>query len=341
MKVLLDTSPLGNANAVRGVGIYTRLLKEFLGVSDQVELVKTKPDITHYPFFDLFFDTLPVLKIGKRVVTIHDVIPLRFPQYYPAGVKGKLKLQKQKLALKQVEAVITDSEASKADIVEFLGIDPKKIEVIYLAGNPKLQKTSNEEVARVTAAYELPEKYVLYVGDINYNKNLPQLIKAVRNLPQKVKLVCVGRSFYPHDIPEWQKIETQLALSDVEDRVIFVSNILGDGDADLAAIYSGATVYCQPSLYEGFGLPVLEAMQCRVPVVAAQNSSLLEVGQDHVKFVGTEADQIAAGIIEVLDWSKTKRQQQITAAYQWSQTFTWEKVVAETIEVYQRVLGHK
>jgi glycosyltransferase involved in cell wall biosynthesis len=345
LNVLIDTSPLANANAHRGIGAYTRWLTTELEKKRDLNLLKssqelpkgTKLDVVHYPFFDFFFDTLPLRKKAATVVTIHDVIPLVFPKQYPPGKRGKLRLFKQSLALKSVKAIITDSEASKTDIHKYFKIDESRIHVIPLAANPELQPAKPSQIQAVRSELSLPESYILYVGDINYNKNIPQLIKSLKFLPDTVHLVCVGQNFYPHDIPEWQWIETQVALSNVEDRVHFVTQIGSQASQTLSALYSGAVAYVQPSLYEGFGLPLLEAMQCKTPVVSTKVASLPEVGGEYAVYTEPEAESLAQGVTEVLDWSQNRRQLQIKAAFDWSQRFTWKKTANETIRVYQSV----
>lgn len=348
IKILIDTTPLDSGHAVRGIGTYTRLLTAQIEQNPEIEVTRSsvltkesqfKPNIIHYPFFDLFFPTLPVNVRTKTVVTIHDVIPLKFPEFYKPGIRGSLNFKRQKLSLKTVNAVITDSESSKNDIIEHLSVPPDKIHVVALAANPALTAQDERAIRRVRRKYRLPSQYVLYVGDINYNKNIPQLIKMTKFLPDSVKLVCVGKNFTPQSIPEWQWIETQLALSDVTKRVRFVTDVLIDDVDDLSAIYTGALCYIQPSLYEGFGLPILEAMQCKTPVVCTQNSSLVEVGGDHVVFTTTEAESLATGVQTVLDWPKTKRQTVIKDAFKWAQTFSWHRVGVETVAIYRSLLG--
>lgn len=349
LSILIDTSPLGNANAVRGVGMYTRLLIEYLDNQENLTIYSSaqentnqeKKDLIHYPFFDLFFSTLPLVHKNKVIVTVHDVIPLVFPDHYKPGAKGMIKFFKQKVALKRVDGVITDSQTSKNDIIKHLNIEAEKVYVVALAANPYLKAQDQKAVRRVKRNYKLPNNYLLYVGDINYNKNLPQLIKALKYLPSTIKLVCVGKSFYPHDIPEWQWIETQMALSDVKDRVKFITNVNTDDINELAAVYSGALAYVQPSLYEGFGLPVLEAMNCKTPVICSKNSSLTEVGGTEVIYVEENAESIATGVEQVLGWSKTKREQRIKSAYKWSQKFSWEKTAMETAQIYQKIVDSK
>ncbi len=345
IQVAFDDSPLRTGHAMRGVGTYTRSLKSALQDSNEVELLPlTTPlapetQLIHYPYFDLFSATLPLVKIRPTVVTIHDVIPLLFPSAYPKGLKGTLYSWHQRLSLRNISAVITDSEASKADIIKYLGVPASLIHVIYLAANPELQVPAAEVQRTTLKRLSLPEKYLLYVGDINYNKNLPQLIKSLKFLPSDLHLVCVGKNFVPLPIPEWQALETQMALSDVGNRVHFVTDIKADELTALASVFHHAAAYVQPSLYEGFGLPLLEAMQCQTPVIAAANSSLLEVGKDHSIFVEPNAEAIAESVKVILEWSPSQREQHIESAYAWSQTFSWSKTAAATQKVYQQCLA--
>lgn len=349
IKVLIDTSPLSNSNQIRGVGNYTRFLTNELEMIPSLDLERStrktskglKPDIIHYPFFDLFFPTLPLLKKAKTVVTIHDLIPLIFPENYKPGKRGLLSWKRQQLALKSVSAIITDSQTSKQDIVKLLKVDEEKVEVIYLAANPGITPVSKSKIEKTRRELNLPKEYCLYVGDINYNKNLVQLIKSLKYLPERIHLVLVGKNFSQQDIPEWHWIETQISLSDVASRVHFVNDLVGGEIEKMSAIYCGAVCYVQPSLYEGFGLPVLEAMQTKTPVVCANNSSLIEVGGKHAVFVGTEAQQLADGVLQIISWSDEKREQIVNQAKDWADSFSWQKTAQETAKVYQKLINYK
>lgn len=344
IRVAFDDSPLHSGHAGRGVGSYTRLLKTALQALPDVEVVSldekeaSGANILHYPYFDLFFPTLPLRKRLPTVVTIHDVIPLLFPKAYPPGKRGKIMHLKQKIALKSAKAIITDSEASKTDIVRHLGVKAEKVHVVYLAAAREFAPANQSEIDAVRKKYHLPKTYILYVGDINYNKNLPQLIKSLKFLPDEVHLVCVGKNFVPQGIPEWQAIETQIALSNVAERVTFVTTLESPGIPELAAIYSGAICYVQPSLYEGFGLPVLEAMQSGTPVVAAHNSSLTEVGGERALYAEPEAECMAQQVKQVLAWSESERSAWLKKATKWASTFTWKKTAEATLAVYNEVL---
>jgi glycosyltransferase involved in cell wall biosynthesis len=301
----------------------------------------------HMPTFDFFFHTLKPHRKKKTVVTIHDAIPLEFPRAYQPGIKGSLRLLKQRLALRAVHAVITDSHASKKSIHQRLGVALSRIFVVPLAANPALKNVSETQQkshlvhVRDVRDQKIPTYYILYVGDINYNKNIPQLIKSLKNLDTRIHLVCVGVHFTPQPIPEWRSISQQITLSEVSDRVHFVTSVVGEGANDtLSALYSGAIAYVQPSLSEGFGLPVLEAMQCRVPVVSTHVASLVEVGGHHVEYArDTSAVELAAAVKRVLKWSVVKRAHRVRAAARWAAQFTWERTAELTVGVYQDVLA--
>ena len=207
-----------------------------------------------------------------------------------------------------------------------------------LAANPDIVEQSPSRVDTVRRRYGIPPRYLLYVGDINYNKNIPQLIKALKYFDDNITLVLFGKHFVAQNIPEWQAIELQLAMSNVTEQVILVNDIGGDRPDDLAALYTGAAVYIQPSLAEGFGLPVLEAMQCRTPVVASNTSALPEVGGDHAVYADPSAEQLAEAIKDVLSWGTTHRNQWTLAAKSWANNFSWPKVVEQTLAVYRQVL---
>lgn len=342
MNIAIDDSPLQSGHSLRGIGAYTRLLLAELPKLTSVTLVpwsnRSQADVWHYPYFDLFFNTLPVRNLHKTILTIHDVIPLLFPDHYKVGWKGKVRLWFQKWKARRVLAIITDSERSKHDIVTQLKISSDKIFVVPLAPSAQLNPVSSDEVKRVARRLRLPKRYCLYVGDINYNKNIPQLIKMLKYLPWNIKLVCVGSNFRSQNIPEWKVIVTQLALSDVEQRVMFLPTIASNHFSTLAAVYTGALCYVQPSLYEGFGLPILEAMRCRTPVVATKVASHPEVGGEYVLYAQPTAESLAQSVEAVLGWSHTKRSAWLRDASQWANQFSAQKTAEETAAVYAKVL---
>ena len=229
-------------------------------------------DLIHYPGVNPFILSVPLLNSLPFVVTIHDLIPLKFPIQYPPGIKGWLNWLIQKNLLRFSRAIITDSYASKQDILCFTALPAVKVHVVYLAPDlifKPIQPSKN---------FNLPKKFVLYVGDVNYNKNLPFLAAAC--LKMNYPLVVVGKQAiqknYDHQHPENQAlVEFQALVAANPGKIIplgFVSN------QDLVQIYNSATLYVQPSLAEGFGLPVLEAMACGCPVLSSRVGSLAEIG---------------------------------------------------------------
>jgi len=327
--------------AARGVG---RAAAWLIAAQKKLELVHLsehakKAQVIHYPFFDLYKKTLlPVGKEQKLVVTVHDIIPLLFPKDYPVGWRGRWTYWGQKKRLRRADMIVADSECTKKDVSEKLKISAEKIEVVYLAANPDLRPASEEQIRKVKLSYALPEKYCLYVGDINFNKNLAQLIKAVKFLPEEIELVLVGKNFVPAQIPEWITIQEQLDLSEVRSRVKFLTAI--SDDDDLAAIYGGALAYVQPSYYEGFGLPVLEAMKCHAPVVCHANSSLTEVGGEYVFYSESlRGEDFAEAIKKVAALTPAKRAEWIKQAEQWQSQFSWEQTASKLVQVYEKVVG--
>ncbi len=343
MRVLLDTHQLQTLSGFRGIGVYTDLLYKHLKLIPNLEVHLEndgKPfDIIHYPYFDFFFHTLPFKKPAKTVVTIHDTIPLIFPDHYKPGVKGFLRFILQKLSLYSVSAVLADSEASKRDIEKYLHVPAKKVFTTLLAGNPLTQKQSPTVCKRAKVKYNLPDRYILYVGDINYNKNLPKLIQAFSYLPKPYHLVMVGRSLTNTAIPEGKELDIAIQTSGIRDRIHLLTGVPRDPAEDLAAIFTMASVYVQPSLYEGFGLSVLDALQCGTPVVAAKTSSLTEVGGDCVIYVNPlDAKDMALGMVKALRLGAKQKQTLAQCVSAHLESFSWEKTAQQTHEVYKKVL---
>lgn len=339
MKIFVDTKPLRTGHAVRGVGSYTRNLIETLKKRGGVKLVNSPrlADVVHIPYFDLFFNTLEVS--GKpTVVTIYDVIPLIYSEHYPPGIRGKINFWRQKWELKKVNAVITISETSKKDIVRFLDVPQQKIRVSHLAPGKMFKPiTSHSSLITARKKYNLPDSFVLYVGDVNYNKNVLRLVKACKKIG--VPLVIIGKQAAEKDFDR-AHIENEPLLHLIEEygddpdvvRLGFVS------EEDLVKIYNLATVYCQPSLYEGFGLPVLEAMACGTPVAAAKTQALVEIAEGAALFVDPkDTEDISHELKKVL--TNKKLQEELSAkGLKHVQNFSWEKHADETLRVYKYIM---
>lgn len=356
MKIKIDSTPLMGGHAVRGIGEYTRLLCEALKNTQSVTLVEDGSfDVLHYTYFDLFFHTLPDNFSKPVVITIHDVIPLLYPKHYKPGIRGKLNLKKQINSLKKVKFVITDSETSKKDIIRFLDVPEDKIVPIYLAFDPIYKKVKDKEKLKVIKEkYNLPDKFVLYVGDINYNKNIELLTRAC--IKNKTDLVIVGksagninhaianfkgkgirdvvRSLSGQTHPELVHYQSLAKLFESK----HVSTLGFVENADLVGIYNLASIYCQPSLYEGFGLPPLQALACDVPVVASRTQTLVEVlEKGAIYFKPSDIDDLINKIESLLN-DQSLRESTIKEGSKRLKNFSWEKTAQETIKVYKKAL---
>ncbi|MDO8487462.1 MAG: glycosyltransferase family 1 protein [Candidatus Curtissbacteria bacterium] len=342
MKVAIDASPLNSGHSVRGIGSYTQKLIENLKTVPGIELIQfdnghiPSADVTHYPYFDLFFHTLPVAKKQKRIVTIHDVIPLIFPNRFPSGIKGYISLFFQKRGLKNTDFVICDSKTSKNDISDKLSIPKERIEVIYLAASESFKKIDDvKRLKSVKRKLKLPQNFALYVGDVNWNKNLENLINSIKI--SKVPLVMVGAALVDNKVPQTQALERLIKRLNLEDKIVKTGFV---EEEDLVSIYNLAGVTILPSFYEGFGLPVLESMACGTPVVCSSNSSLAEIAGNLARFCDPQnpAD-IAKKTLRVLNMSKKAKESLSRKLTAHASTFSWQKTAKQTINVYKKVLG--
>lgn len=324
MKIAIDSGPLSSGHAVRGIGTYVRELTTNLKNTDVVDFSKY-PDgfpkgynIVHFTSFKPFEISIPSQKPKntKFVLTIYDLIPLIYPEHYPPGIKGWINWQKNKsLIKKNIDAIITISETSKKDICRFIGIDPNKVYVTYLAARPVFKNLKNPKYLG------LPKKFALYVGDINYNKNIPNLINACKLAD--MKLVIAGKQAKEVETMNLNHPELKhLKGVDWSDtiRLGYVS------DEDLVNIYNLASVYVQPSFYEGFGLPLLEAINCKSPVAVSKNQCHVEVlGPQFSYFDPMDPKSMAEALLGPNKDAKLPRE------------YSWEKTAKETVEVYGKI----
>src|SRR6266571_684241 len=346
MKIAIDISPLSTGHKVRGVGFYLTYLKRALqkycsehqfAFFNQNDAIPRDVDLVHYPYFDPFFITLPFIKKHKRVVTVHDLTPLVFPKHFSAGIKGKLRWLLQRYNLQQSDAIVTDSLASKKDIIKIAHIEESKVHVAYLAAAEEFRQISESKCRAVRKKYDLPEKFVLYVGDVTWNKNVPRLMEAVQKTD--LPLVMVGKSLVEENFDRQNPWNGDLVrvqeAANTDRRFLRLGFVPTE---DLVAIYNSATVFVFPSIYEGFGLPVLEAMQCGTPVVTTAGGSLQEVARDAALYVDSySAQSIAEGIEKV--FSNQKLQKELSEkGLQQAKKFSWEQTARQTVAVYEHVI---
>lgn len=358
MKIAINNLPLKSVHKYRGIGYYTSGLLKSLKQDNSIEVSEftklseiSNTDVIHYPWFDLFFHTLPIRRRFPTVVTIHDVMPLIFSKQYPVGLWGKVNFMLQKAALKSCKYIITDSEISKRDISKYLKVEDNKIIVIPLAADPKFKVLKDDtRLLHIKRQYYLPDRFLLYVGDANWIKNLPFLIEGFRqiiNLPNftDVKLILIGGVFLKNveniDHPELESLKlvnNLIKQYGLETAVIRPGQI---NDMELVAFYNLTTIYVQPSSYEGFGLPILEAQSCGTPVISSNQGSLPEVGgQAALYFDPTNIKQFISITKEVLGNKSLQNKLSKLGLIQASK-FSWERVAAETKLVYIKVINNE
>ena len=278
---------------------------------------------------------LPLRKMCRYVVTIHDLVPLFFPELVPKKHLLFFKLF-IKRAAQTADAIITDSEHSKQDICRYLKVSDEKVRVIHLGYTPQpLPQNAEEQRQRLFKQYGIRQPYLLFVGVIEPKKNLERLLEAFallrqeRRIDDSVQLVIAGGK-------GWfcERIEHNIAALRLETSVVLTGFMPDDA---LPLLYSGADAFVFPSIYEGFGLPVVEAMSHGVPVITSNVSSLPEIA-GHAGLLVNPMDtaSIAAGIETVLTHPEQRESMKIAGRLQ-ARQFSWPRTAEATYRVYQDV----
>lgn len=342
MKVIISLKKLHGASNTRGIGVYTRELISGLQTKypqDKIVVTSHKlelgADIIHYPYFDPYFLTLTLIPKIPTIVTIHDLIPLKFPTHFLSGIRGKVKWFIQRHKVRKVAHIITDSQSSKQDIVSLIHVDPSRITVIPLGPNQS-EKVPTRLFNKIVSSYQLPAKYLLYVGDINWNKNVVGLINSFASLKDpNLHLVLIGKIFADKpNIPEYREVEGAISASGKSNQILCLGYVPSH---HLSVIYSRAALYVQPSWYEGFGLPVLEAMKFGCPVATSDRGSLKEIGGEAVAYFDPQLNMTE--VIESLLASPTRLAHLTELGLIQAKKFTWEITARLTHEVYEKVLA--
>lgn len=276
---------------------------------------------------------IPPVRYARTVAFIHDLTTILYPQHH---VKSNIFLHSRRFKnIHKVDAVLTNSEYTKRDIVNYLKVRPDKVFVTYLGASERFKPMQTSEIEEALKIFNLKTPYILFTGTLEPRKNIKTLIRAFNSLKSKYsiphRLVITGqRGWLYHD-----------ALKEI-DSSPFRAHITELGyisDNDLPAIMNGADVFAYPSFYEGFGLPVLEAMKCGTPVITSNVSSLPEVGGDACVYVSPEdPDELAKRIFEVIS-DKILRKSLSEKGTARANMFSWEKCAEETLRVYKEVLG--
>ncbi len=351
--IAIDTSPLSDGNSVRGVGFYTKniinaLKTEILTNTEyknyQIDLVTSKDllknnnyNLIHYPFFDPFNLTLPVSNTIPFIISIHDLIPRQFKDKYPVGIKGEIKWLIQKHRAQKAKYIITDSHYSKYIIAKQLNYPVDKIYVTHLAAEEIFRPINKKSLSKIKIKYNLPDKFVLYVGDINWNKNIPNLALACQEL--NIPLIIVGAAAVSN-APQhpWTRDIHWLQNFCKTNKNIKCIGFVDDNDRP--AIYNLATIYCQPSYAEGFGLPVVEAMQSGTPVLYSIETSLSEIMDYNGEFFDPyKPDDLKNKLKNLLNNQKLQKQYSKLGLKR-AKIFNWKYTAIQTLSVYKLALEY-
>jgi len=292
---------------------------------------KDKVDLLHIPGF-----AGPRKNVSyKKITTTHDLIGLIYPQNL--GLVSRYYWQKWlPSCIKNSDFIIADSENTKNDITRLLHIAADKIKVIYLAVDPRFRQRQSPDKHESLRAYGIDKRYVLSVGTIEPRKNIINLIDAFdRYLKESgdgdILLVIAGKKGWDYDRCSKKTLDLNL-----RERIIFCDYVR---DEDLPMLYNASEVFVYPSFYEGFGLPVLEAMSCGTPVICSSISSLPEIGGDAPLYVNPNSvDSIAAALLRVVN-NKELKAMMSKKSLENSKRFSWEKTATETIHVYKEAIG--
>jgi glycosyltransferase involved in cell wall biosynthesis len=270
-------------------------------------------------------------KLVKSVVTIHDLIFLRLPHMYRL-VDRIIYTKKFKYACQASDRIIAVSRQTAEDVVEFFHISPEKIDVVYQGCNPIFgTEISLIEKEILRMKYLLPKSFILYVGTIEERKNLLTLIKALHYGKIDIPLVVIGKPTpYLNKIIEF--IERHSLIN-----IIFCDVVQNH---DLPGIYQLADLFVYPSIFEGFGIPILEALYSKVPVITSRASSMTEVGGEYSVYVDpNNAEEMAAAIKKVL-YDTNLQEKMIAEGFRQARNFDADKVAANVMRVYQKVLAN-
>ncbi|MDR1864942.1 MAG: glycosyltransferase family 4 protein [Bacteroidales bacterium] len=274
---------------------------------------------------------LGLKKAGIRsVVTIHDLIFLRYPGYYKP-IDRAIYIRKFKYACREADHIVTVSECTRRDVVSFFGVNPKKVSIIYQGCDASFHvPVPDTEKRRVREKYRLPDTYMLNVGTVEARKNLLLAVKALLHLDASIHLVAVGR-----ETAYAAQIKSFVAANGLEERVHLFSGV---PLSDLPAMYQSASVFVYPSFYEGFGIPVIEALYSGVPVVAAIGSCLLEAGGPHSMYVSPENDRALAETVGKILSNEALRNKMIAEGKKHTIRFDDQLLAEQMIQLYQRIL---
>jgi len=323
---------LSNYDNTQSVFPHNKLNKTFKGlwrtINMEKSIIKNDVDIFHG-----LSNEIPRVKNKKipYIVTIHDLIFKRFPRNY-RSIDRKIYNIKYKYAVKHADLTIAISEQTKQDIVEFYKINPESIKVIYQTCHENFRKEySQEEVNLTKKKFNLPKEFILNVGTIETRKNLISIINAMSVMKMDVPLVVVGKKT---QYMNFLKIQMKKMNFDSK-KIIFLEDVSID---ELPIIYSLSSLFLYPSLFEGFGIPILEALNCKTPVISSKGSCFQEAGGDFSKYIDSENKEEFAFQIEECLTNTKLRESMIIQGLKHADNFQPNKISKQLIDVYESLV---
>lgn len=264
----------------------------------------------------------------KSVVTIHDLIFIRYPHLFKT-IDRKIYYQKFKSACQRANKIIAVSEQTKQDIIDFFFIPEDKISVVYQGCNAVFQKEVSANTHKeVQEKFNLPSNYLLSVGSIEERKNLLTLLKALKELPNQ-KLVVIGNG-------KAYKIKClrYIAKHNLSNRVLFLSGLNLN---EMASIYQNAQILIYPSIFEGFGIPILESLFSKTPVITSKDGCFSEAGGPATKYINPlSVSEMKRAILTILN-SKELQEEMKEKGFQYAQNFTDDKIANNIMQVYKNI----
>jgi len=292
---------------------------------------QTKPDLFHYPHFDLPWTTPEPI-----VITIHDLKYLSQPEFFKKFrfLKRLTYRLMMRVSIQRANHIITDSQNTARDLENIFSINTKKISTIHLGVEGKFfERKPVSRINQFLKSLQIEQPFFLYVGERRPHKNINALIKAFAqflNRQPYFHLVIVGKSYQDYKEPE--QIVTEF---DLKNSVYFIDHI---NDNDLQTLYQAATAFISLSHYEGFGLPALEAMASQTPVIVSNNTSFPEVvGDAGILIPPNDINQAVKAMLQITS-NDNYRQDLIERGIKRARTFTWKKCAQETLDIYQQTI---
>lgn len=293
------------------------------------DLQKHKIDLFHGLSHEI---PLGMHKTGTpSVVTIHDLVFKRYPHYFPWADR-QIYDRKFRYACRHADRIVAISESTKRDIINYYGVKPEKVEVIYQSVHERfMREKAPKVIEQILRRYQLPEHFLLYVGSIIERKNLLNLVKALPQLPGEIRLPLVvvgqGKTYK-------KQVQSYIRQQGLEKQVIFTAVDF----EDLPGLYQRASAFIYPSYYEGFGIPLMEALFSRTPVVTSNVSSLPEAGGPGASLINPDDPAaIAEAITEILEDTELRAKKiELGAAY--AQQFRGEPLTRRMMAVYEGLL---